>query len=90
MQKFMALALVSGVIMFVAPEVMAGYVVPAKSDTSVSGYSQEFVSETTNVAAHPKRRQSPTKSKQKYYEPVITGNNIIAAHPKHRSSGPRK
>ena len=88
MQKFMALALIFGVIMFVAPEVMAGYVVPAKSDTSISGYSQEFVSETTNVAAHPKRRQSNTKPR--YYEPVITDNNIIAAHPKHRSSGPRK
>ena len=84
MKKFMALALVFGVVMFVAPEVRANYVIPAKSETSVSNYSQDFVSETTNVAAHPKRRQSTTKSK--YYEPVTTDNNIVAAHPKRRQS----
>ncbi len=84
MKKFMALVLVFGVAMFVAPEVRASYVIPAKAETSVSNYSQDFVSETTNVAAHPKRRQSTTKSK--YYEPVTTDNNIVAAHPKRRQS----
>ena len=87
MKKFMVLTLVFGVVMFVAPEVMANYVVPVNSETSVSNYSQEFTSETTNVAAHPKRRQSPTKSR--YYESVTMDNNIIAAHPKRRQSKTR-
>ena len=85
MKKFMALALVFGVVMFVAPEVMANYVIPAKSETSVCNYSQEYVSGITNVAAHPKRRQSKTR----YYEPVTIDNNIIAAHPKRRQSKTR-
>lgn len=66
MKKFLTFAIVLTVITIFTPGVMANYsITTIKTDSQYNCNTEEFVSNTTSIAAHPKRRQSSTR----YYEP---------------------
>ncbi len=66
MKKFMTFAVALTVITIFTPEAMANYnISTAKTDSQYNYDSAEYVSATTNIAAHPKRKQSSTR----LYEP---------------------